>query len=99
MTKEVRTSIIIRSKLRNKFLKDKNEQSRNDYQKQRNLRVTLIRRARQQYFSSLDLSLIDDNKNFLKTVTPLFSDKTSHGDITSLTKYGKTITITITPNS
>ena len=73
MTKEVRTSIIIRSKLRNKFLKDKNEQSRNDYQKQRNLRVTLIRRARQQYFSSLGLSLIDDNKkNFENSFTTLF---------------------------
>ena len=28
---------MIRSKVRNKFLKDKNEQSRNDYRKQRNL--------------------------------------------------------------
>ena len=31
MTKEVRKAIMIRSKLRNKFLNDKNEQSRNDY--------------------------------------------------------------------
>ena len=31
MTKEVRKAIMIRSKLRNKFLKDKNEQSRNDH--------------------------------------------------------------------
>ena len=36
MTKEVRKAIMIRSKLRNKFLKDENEQSRNDYRKQRN---------------------------------------------------------------
>ena len=33
MTKEVRKVILIRSKLSDKFLKDKNEQSRNDYQK------------------------------------------------------------------
>ena len=37
MTKEVRKAIMIRSKLRNKFLKDENEQSKNGYGKQRNL--------------------------------------------------------------
>ena len=47
MTKEVRKAIMIRSKLRNKFLKDKNEQSRNDYRKQRNLCVALNRSVKQ----------------------------------------------------
>ena len=55
MTKKVRKAILIKSKLRNKFVKDKNEQSRNDYRKQRTLCVALVRRAKQQYFSSLDL--------------------------------------------
>ena len=73
LEKEVK-AIMIRSKLRNKFLKDKNKQSRNDYRKQRNLYVALVRRAKQQYFSSLDLRLIADNKKFWKTVKPLFSD-------------------------
>ena len=92
MTKEVRKAIMIRSKLRNTFLNDKNEQSRNDYRKQSNLCVTLVRRAKQQYFSSLDLSLITDNKKFWKTVKPLFSDKITHKDIISLTEDGKTMT-------
>ena len=48
----------------NKFLKSKNEQSRNNYRKQRTLPVMLIIRARLQYFSSLDLKLIADNKKF-----------------------------------
>ena len=91
MTKEVRKSNMIRSKLRNKFLKDKNEQSRNDYRKQCNLCVALVRRAKRQYFSILDLSLIADNKKFWKTVIPLFSDKVSHKDIISLTEDGKAI--------
>ena len=59
MTKEVRKTFTIRSKLRNKFLNDKNEQSRSDYLKQRNICVALV-----QYFSSLDLSLIADNETF-----------------------------------
>ena len=36
------------------------------YRKQRNLCITLIRRARQQYFFSLDLSLIAYNKRVLE---------------------------------
>ena len=83
MTKEARKTIMIRPKLRNKFLKDKNEQSRNDYRKQCNLCVALVRRAKQQYFSGSNLSLIADNKKFWKTVKPLFSDRTSHKDIIS----------------
>ena len=83
---------MIRSIPRNKFLKDKNEQSRNDYQEQRNLCVVLVRRAKQQYFSSLDLNLITDKKYFWKTIKPLFSEKISHKDIISLTEDRKTIT-------
>ena len=92
MTKKVRKAIMIRSKRRNKFLKDKNEQSRKDYRKQRNLCVSFVRRAKQRYFSSLDLSFIADNKKFWKTVKPIFSDKIYQKDIISLTEYGKTIT-------
>ena len=88
MTKEVRKA----TKLWNKSLKDKNEQSRNVYRKQRNLCATLIHRARQQYFSSLDLSLIADNKKNWKKVKLLFSDKFFYRDIISLTEDGKTIT-------
>ena len=84
MAKEVRKAIMIRSKLSNKFLKDKNEQSRNDYRKQCNLCVALVRRTKQQYFSSLDLSLNADNKKFCKTVKALFSGKISHKHIISL---------------
>ena len=42
--------------------------------------------------SSLGLSLTADDKNFWKTVKPLFSDKISHKYIISLTEDGKTIT-------
>ena len=83
---------MIRSISRNKFLKDKNQQSRNDYQEQRNLCVALVRRAKQQYFHSLDLNLIIDKKYFWKTVKPLFSEKISHKDIISLTEDRKTVT-------
>ena len=92
MTKEIRKVTIIRSKLKNKSLKDKNEQSRHDYRKQCNLFAALVRRAKQQYFSSLDLRLIADNKKFWKRGKPIFSEKISIEDIISLTEDGKIIT-------
>ena len=70
MTNKVRKAIMIRSKLGNKFLKDKNKQSRNDYLKQRNLCVTLICRARRQYFSSVDPNMVANNKKILENNQP-----------------------------
>ena len=89
MTMEIRKAIMIRSKLRNKFLKDKNEHSRNDYRKPCNLCVALFCRAKQECFSSLDLSLISGNKKFSKTVKLLFSDKICQKDIISSRKTEK----------
>ena len=49
MTKSLRKEIMLSSRLRNKFLKTKTEES-----KQRNLCVTLLRKAKRNYFSELD---------------------------------------------
>ena len=45
------------------------------YTKQRNYFVTLIRKGKKEYYVSLDVKDITDNKEFWKTVKPLFSDK------------------------
>ena len=45
MIKEARKALMIRSKLRDKFLKHRNEQSRND-RKYHNLCLVLVRRAK-----------------------------------------------------
>lgn len=70
-------------------MKDKIEQSRNDYQKQRNLCATLLRRDNQQHSSNVDPNLVTENKKFWKTVKSLFSDKISNEEIISLTKNEK----------
>ena len=51
------------SKLRNDFLKDRNDASQSAYRKQRNLCVTLLQKAKKQHFSNLEPNLITDNKN------------------------------------
>ena len=78
-----------RSKLRNVFLKDKNDASESTYRKQRNLCVIILRKAKKQYFSNLDSKLITDNKKFWKSVKPIFSNKITVKEIINLTENGE----------
>ena len=88
MTKQLRMAIMKRSKLRNDFLKDRNDASQSAYRKQCNLCVTLLQKAKKQYFSNLEPQLITDNKNIWKSVKPLFSDKITVKE-TNLTENGE----------
>ena len=78
-----------RSKLRNDFLKDRNDASQSACRKQHNLCVTVLRKAKKQYFSNLEPKIITDNKNFWKSVKPLFSDKITIKEIINLTENGE----------
>ena len=75
-----------RSKLRNDFLKDRNDASQSAYRKQRNSCVTLLRKVKKQYLSNLEPKLITNNK---KSVKPLFSDKITVKEIINLTDNGE----------
>ena len=57
------------------ILNIKTEESKQLYNRQRNLCVTLLRKANRNYFADLDNSLLNDNRKFLKTVNPLLSEK------------------------
>ena len=74
MDKELQ-AIMVRSKLRNKFLKLKTEENRLAYAKQRNYCLKLLQQKKRQHFENLNLSSITDNKLFWKTVSPLFIKK------------------------
>ena len=43
--------------------------------KQRNFRVSLLRKAKRNYFKNVKMQVITDNKKFWKTVRSYFSDK------------------------
>ena len=64
VTKEVSKAVMLRTKLRNKFLKKKTLESRAKYNKQRNICVSLIKKAKQNYYENLDLRDNNDNKTF-----------------------------------
>ena len=75
MTKDLCKAIMVRSRLRNKYLKTKTIESRNIYKKQRNYCVTLLREAKNNYYENLNIKVITDNKRFWKHIKPFFTDK------------------------
>ena len=72
MTKELHKAVMKRSKLRNKFLKTKSITDRKIYNVQRNYCKKLLRSTKKSYFNKLDISKINDNRSFWKTIVPLF---------------------------
>ena len=75
MNKTLAKAIMVRSRLRNKYLKLKTCESRDAYKKQRNLCVALLRETKKIFYENLNPNLISDNKNFWRQVKPFFSDK------------------------
>ena len=75
MNKELRKAVMLRSRLRNIFNKNKTDSAKAAYKKQRNICTSLFRKAKSDYYSNLNTNSITDNKKFWKTVKPLFSEK------------------------
>ena len=75
MNKNISKAIMKRSRLRNKFLSNPNDNNKRIYNKHRNYCVNLLRKEKKKYYNNIDLKLLTDNKLFWKTIKPLFSDK------------------------
>ena len=96
MTKSLRKEIMLRSRLSKKFLKTKTGESKQLYNKQQNLCVTLLRKAKRNYFADLDNRTLKDNIKFWKTANPLFSEKAYNKE--SITIISKATEESITKN-
>ena len=57
------------------LIKIKTKSAKSAYKKQRNLCTYLFRKAKRDYYSTLDTSNVTDNKKFWRMVKSLFSDK------------------------
>ena len=66
---------MLRSKLRNQYLKCKSEEAKARFKIQRNLCVTLLRKARRNYYENLELGRVNDSKKFWNAVKPVFGNK------------------------
>ena len=75
MNKDLSKAIMKRTKLRNIFLKNRIEENRNHYTKQRNVCVTLLRKSKREFYGSLNVKNLCDNKKFWSVVKPVLSNK------------------------
>ena len=64
MTKELQKAIMKRSRLRNKFLKDRTENNQKNFKHQRNFCKKLLRTTKKSHYSNLDIKKVTDNKTF-----------------------------------
>ena len=88
MTKDLRKAIMLRTKLRNKFNKDRTTLANLAYKRQRNLCTSLVKKAKREYYGNLNPAVISDNKKFWRTVKPFFSDKVTTSENITLFENG-----------
>ncbi len=91
MTKALRKAIMKRSCLRNRFNKNRTDDNKKAFKKQRNLCVRLLREAKRDYYANSDLKSLNDNRKFWKTVKPLFSGKIKTSSSVTLLENGELI--------
>ena len=83
--------IMLRSKFRNIFLKNRTKENRRNYSKQRNLFVALLRKTKREYFGNLDEKKVCDNKVLWSVVKPLSSNKVFSNEKITLIKNNNII--------
>ena len=81
-----------RSRLKNKFLGERTNESKTVYNKQRNISVSILRKTKRDYSTILDTIIMKDNRKFWETVNPLFSEKSQSKESISLIKKDGLIT-------
>ena len=85
MNNEISKAIVTRTRLRNRFLKNRSNRNRDLFHNQRNLCVSLLRKSKKDYVSNLNEKQITDNKRFWKTVKPFLSNKVQSSERINLT--------------
>ena len=89
MTKQLSKEIMKRPRLRNNFLRNRTEENKILYNRQRNYCVSLLRKSKRGYYENLNIKNVTDNKLFWKSVKPLLSDKSLIRDRINISEKGK----------
>ena len=100
MIKSLSLAQLKRTRLRNCYLKKRTEQNRFSYVKQRNYYVSFEKKqktkqnkkTKKSNYANLNEKDIVDNKQFWRTVKPLFSDKTKSNEKITLVEDETVIT-------
>ena len=75
MNKSLSKAIMLRTRLRNIFLQNRTKENKINYNKRRNLCVTLLQINKREYYQSLSVENICHNTKFWKAVKSLLSNK------------------------
>ena len=84
--------IMKRSKLRNRFNKNRNHKNWCNFKFQRNYCVNLLRKTKKQYYENLSVKNVMDNQTFWKTIKPYSSDEGSDSRQITLLKNDSILT-------
>ena len=93
MTKQLSKEIMKRLRLRNNFLRNRTEENKILYNRQRNYCVSLLRKSRRGYYENLNITNVTDGKLFWKSVKPLLSDKSRIRDRINISEKGKILKV------
>ena len=91
MTKTLRKAIMKRSKLRNKFNKERNIENWSEYKRQRNLCSNLLKESKKRHFNNLNVKDVTENKQFWRTVKPSCTEKSKTANNIILTENNPTV--------
>ena len=75
IVRNISKEIMKRTRLWSQLLKNRTDENKIKYSKQRNYCISLLRKTRTQYYSNLDEKSVTDKKVFWKTVKPFLSHK------------------------
>ena len=91
MNKILQKAIMSRSRLLNRYRKEKTEASRSAYKRQINFCVKLFRKTKKEFYNNLNVKYITKNKLFWNTVKPSFTGKTLKDERITLVENNKVV--------
>ena len=91
VTKAFRKAVMLRTKLRNKYNKERTKETERAFKKQRNRCVKLLRETKRNYYQNLDLKNLGDNRKFWKIVKPVFSGRVQTSSSVTLLENDKVV--------
>ena len=91
MNRTLHKAFMRRTRLKNKYNKNRTAENWNAFRRQRNLCVKLSRKAKSEFYDEIDISAVTDNKKLWKTVKPFISGKSSSKSRITLVEKGKIV--------
>ena len=91
MNKTRSKAIMHRARFCNKYLRNKTDENKRKYTKQRNNCVSPLIKSKREYYTNLDVKNITDNKTFWETVKSFLSDKVTSTQKVTLIENDKIV--------